>query len=103
MPACRNGFRLPGKLRRQTRPSAAPFPLALAAATLWVLHPLQTESVSFVVQRTESLMGLFFLLTVYCFVRGTDSRFPRGWHALALSGCLLGMATKEVMVAAPLL
>ena len=39
------------------------------SALLWALHPLQTESVAYVVQRAESLMGLFYLLTLYAFVR----------------------------------
>ena len=45
-------------------------PFAFAVALLWTVHPLQTESVTFVIQRAESLMGLFFLLTLYCFIRG---------------------------------
>jgi protein O-mannosyl-transferase len=33
--------------------------LALATAVLWMVHPLQTESVTYVIQRAESMMGLF--------------------------------------------
>jgi len=51
--------------------------LALAVALLWVLHPLQTESVTYISQRAESLMGLFYLLTLYCFVRSTDETGER--------------------------
>ncbi len=47
-------------------------PLALAVVLLWVLHPIQTEAVTYISQRAESLMGLFYLLTLYCFVRGTE-------------------------------
>ncbi len=43
--------------------------LALAVAAVWALHPLQTEAVSYVIQRSESLMGLCYLLTLYCFIR----------------------------------
>ena len=39
--------------------------LAAAAALIWALHPLQTESVTYIVQRAESLMGLCYLLTLY--------------------------------------
>lgn len=77
--------------------------LALAVALIWTVHPLQTESVTYIVQRAESLMGLFYLLTVYCFVRGMESRKPGGWLVLATVACLLGMASKEVMVSAPLM
>src|SRR5262249_6656133 len=37
--------------------SPYPLPIACAAALLWTVHPLQTESVSCVVQRTELLGG----------------------------------------------
>ncbi|MBM3856164.1 MAG: hypothetical protein FJ399_23900, partial [Verrucomicrobia bacterium] len=46
--------------------------LAFVVALLWTVHPLQTESVAYVIQRAESLVGLFFLLTLYCFVRGAE-------------------------------
>lgn len=78
-------------------------PLAALVAALWVVHPLQTESVTYIVQRAESLMGLFYLLTLYGFVRGAESPRPARWLGLSLAACTLGMATKEVMASAPLL
>jgi tetratricopeptide (TPR) repeat protein len=80
-------------------------PVALAAALLWVLHPLQTESVTYLAQRAESLMGMFYLTTFYCFVRGTQSsRFGNWvWLALAALACFLGVFCKEVMITAPVL
>ena len=78
--------------------------IAFLIALLWVLHPLLTESVTYLIQRAESLMGLFYLLTLFCFIRGAEidgaKRFP--WYLLSVSACLLGMATKEVMVSAPI-
>ena len=77
--------------------------LAFAAVLLWAVHPLQAESVAYVVQRAESLMGLFYLATLYAFVRlaapGSRSAF---WAVVSVAACLLGMATKEVMATAPL-
>jgi tetratricopeptide (TPR) repeat protein len=80
--------------------AAAPW-LAMTVALLWVAHPLQTESVTYIVQRLESLMGLAFLATLYLFVRGLTSERPRGWMDAAIAVCGLGMGTKEVMVFAP--
>ena len=77
--------------------------LALAVAVIWTVHPLQTESVTYIVQRAESLMGLFYLLTLYCFIRTAESPRPRVWYGLCVSACTLGMASKEVMASAPLL
>ncbi|HWA10350.1 MAG TPA: tetratricopeptide repeat protein [Opitutaceae bacterium] len=77
--------------------------MAFAIAGLWVLHPLQTESVAYTVQRAESLMGLFYLLTLYGFVRAVEAPGSRFWPVLSVGACVLGMGTKEVMVSAPLL
>jgi tetratricopeptide (TPR) repeat protein len=78
-------------------------PLAGAVAILWTVHPLQTQSVTYIVQRAESLMGLFYLLTFYAFIRSTEQPGATAWAALSILACLLGMATKEVMVTAPVL
>jgi tetratricopeptide (TPR) repeat protein len=104
-------------------------PLALAAALIWTVHPLQAESVTYVVQRAESLAGLFYLLTLYCVIRGAaPGTVPffaadkpilpdamsgeKGdcppwsasvWYAAAVLSCLLGIACKEILVTAPLM
>jgi tetratricopeptide (TPR) repeat protein len=90
-------------LSRRAGPEATQ--VAFFAALLWTLHPLLTESVTYVIQRAESLMGLFYLLTLYCFIRGagTDGRRARLWFGLSAASCLAGMGTKEVMVSAPLI
>lgn len=82
---------------------AAASELALAVALLWAVHPLQTESVTYVVQRAEALVGLFYFLTLYCFLRGATTARHRGWYAAAVATCVLGMASKEVMISAPFL
>ncbi len=74
--------------------------LAAVCAAAWAAHPLQTESVTYIVQRVEALMGLFYLLTLYCSVRAFEGG-SRGWTVAAAVCCLLGMGTKEVMVTAP--
>jgi tetratricopeptide (TPR) repeat protein len=76
--------------------------LATVVGLLWVVHPLQTQSVNYIIQRAESLMGLFYLLTLYCVIRGTGSRHGWWWYAAAVVASLLGMGSKGVMVTAPL-
>jgi tetratricopeptide (TPR) repeat protein len=75
--------------------------LATAAALLWVVHPLMTESVDYTIQRTELLMGLFFLLTLYCAIRGFGPPERRSWYGAALAAFVLGLGSKEVIVVAP--
>ena len=80
--------------------------VALSIALLWSVHPLLTESVTYIIQRTELLMGLFFLATLYCFIRGATSASSRaraGWYATSVIACALGMGSKEVMVTAPVI
>jgi tetratricopeptide (TPR) repeat protein len=48
-------------------------------------------------------MGLFYLLTLYASIRALDARRPLSWSAAAIVCCGLGMASKEVMVTAPLI
>jgi Flp pilus assembly protein TadD len=49
--------------------------LALAIAAVWALHPLQTEAVTYLSQRAESLASLFYLATLYAFQRAV---MPQG-------------------------
>jgi tetratricopeptide (TPR) repeat protein len=75
--------------------------LALAIALIWTVHPLQTESVTYVIQRYESLMGLCFLLVLYCTLRGSQSARPGLWYGVAVAAAWAGAGTKEVMAVVP--
>ena len=77
--------------------------IALACALIWMAHPLQTECVNYITQRIESIMGLFYLLTLYCAIRGVEHATRPWWHGASILCCGLGMASKEVMVTAPLM
>jgi tetratricopeptide (TPR) repeat protein len=77
--------------------------LAAALALIWVVHPVQTGTVTYIVQRVESLMGLFFLATLYCAIRALEGgRQARRWTIGAIAACGVGMGAKEVMATAPL-
>jgi tetratricopeptide (TPR) repeat protein len=101
-------------------------PIALATALLWLVHPLNTDAVDYVTQRTELMMGVCYLLTFYAAIRARDSstanfrdprarsaptwspfrllrRAPSWWLVLAVVACGLGMACKESMVTAPVM
>jgi len=51
--------------------------LAFAVALLWMLHPLQVQCVTYVIQRGESMAGLFYLLILYCMQRAEAAAEPR--------------------------
>jgi Flp pilus assembly protein TadD len=75
--------------------------LAFAVALLWMCHPLGTQAVAYVIQRGESLMGMFYLLTIYCLIRGSENKYAAGWYIACVIAMLLGLMSKEVMVTAP--
>ncbi len=87
-------------LLRKTHGHVAPW-LAFVVSLIWVVHPLQTQSVTYIVQRAESMMGLFYLLTLYCLIRGANARHAWIWFAGSIACCALGMGSKAVMVTAP--
>ena len=85
--------------------------LAFAIALIWMVHPLVTEAVNYVSQRTELMMAAFFLFTLYTSQRaagGPDKARPtmsgesRGWLALSVVCCAMGMACKETMAVTPI-
>jgi len=91
--------------RLRERFERAAYWLAMCCALVWLVHPLQTESVTYIIQRAESLMGLFYLLTLYCAARGLNgrSRQPGWWLTGAVLACAVGMGCKEVMATAPVM
>ncbi len=78
-------------------------PLAFTAALLWAVHPLGTNAIDYLSQRVEALMALCYLATLYAFIRTVEQPASRVWPALTVVVCLLGMASKEVMITAPVL
>jgi len=76
--------------------------VALVGALVWTVHPLLSETVDYVTQRSESMMGFFFLLTLYAAIRAREPRHAFRWDVVSIASCAAGMATKESMVVAPI-
>ena len=85
----------------RARVGSSALPAAFCTAVLWAVHPLNTEAVDYVTQRTEIMMGAFFLATMYASLRAHGQPGWR-WTATAVACCAAGMACKESMVVAPL-
>lgn len=77
-------------------------PVAFVAALLWAVHPLTSEIVNYITQRTEALMALCYVATLYAAIRAWGSERWSRWHTAAVAACALGMTAKESMVTAPL-
>jgi tetratricopeptide (TPR) repeat protein len=105
------GALLFGVLRRALREApvgaewrAAADGIAGTVCALWLLHPIQSEVINYIVQRSEAMASLFYLGTLYASIRAWDAeaRVRLGWYALAVTSCALGMLTKEVVISVPL-
>ena len=75
--------------------------VALAIALVWAIHPLQTASVTYVIQRAEVLAGFFGLLAVYAQIRSVNSSHSDRWLVCMLFGVGLAIASKPTMVFLP--
>jgi tetratricopeptide (TPR) repeat protein len=78
--------------------------LPLLAALLFTVHPIQTQAVTYVIQRLASLAALWYLLSLSAYVRArlTVNGNPVKWYALSLTAAFLGMFTKETAATLPL-
>lgn len=84
--------------------------LALFSSLLFVCHPVQTQAVTYIVQRFTSLASLFYLLSVVTFVRWRLSSIdaPRLFssalifYVISLISAILAMKTKEISFTLPL-
>ena len=74
---------------------------ATVIALLWSAHPLLTDAVNLVASRSELLVSLAYLCVLLCLMKCAEA--PRPWSALCVLACCLGMASKEVMLSAPLI
>ena len=100
-----------GILRRTfiSRPLAPRFgphaaPLALIAAMIWQVHPLLSDSVTYLSGRTEILAALFMLLTLYSAIRSSGSAArARLWQLAAVVFFFIDTGCKEIAAATPFL
>ena len=92
-----------GVVRRTLRAAAVESAegIALSAALLWTVHPLLTQSVTYVIQRAEVLMALGYLLSVYSLLRAHSAHRPMGWSLLVVLGGWIGAASKAAIISLP--
>ena len=83
--------------------SVKPTLLAFVVAIIWLVHPLQTESVSYIVQRMNSMATMFYVLSIWCYVKGRLTKSTMRWslYAGCLISALLALGTKEIAATLP--
>ena len=79
---------------------------AVLVAGIFFLHPLQTESVTYIIQRAESMAGMFYLATLLFYVKARNAETRRGlWGYAILAGiaALSAAFSKETSVTLPVM
>src|SRR5881398_1716151 len=78
-------------------------PGAWLAGAIFALHPVQVESVAWITERKNVLMGFFFLLTLLAWIVFIDERTKRPWpfYGLALVFYVLALSAKSTACTLP--
>ncbi|MGB6379529.1 MAG: hypothetical protein WBG24_22675, partial [Syntrophobacteria bacterium] len=77
---------------------------AFLAASIFFLHPLQTESVTYIIQRSESMAGMFYLATLFFYLKARGAGARRdlyGYGLLAGIFALCAAFSKETAMTLP--
>jgi len=80
------------------------YPVALLATVLWSVHPVFVTSVSYIVQRMTSMAGLFYIMSMYFYLKGRMSKTKGksiGFFILCALAGLASLLTKENAVMLP--
>jgi len=78
--------------------------LPFAVALIWAVHPLQTQSVTYIIQRMNSMTAMFYVLTLYLYVKGRLAEKAVGKWTLFFSAFLSGLlalGSKEIAATLP--
>lgn len=79
--------------------------VALLGAALWAIHPIQTQAVTYIVQREASMAAMFCMVAMYCYLRFRQNQGAMRQRLLlflALLFWIIGIGTKENVAMLPL-
>jgi hypothetical protein len=78
--------------------------VALFSSLIFIAHPIQTQSVTYIVQRMASMAGMFFLLSLALYIKGRLSAGRRRvfYFGGTVVSYLLGVFSKENVAILPL-
>ena len=78
--------------------------LSFFASLIWLVHPIQTQSVTYVVQRMNSLAAMFFIVSLLLYARGrlaSGIGKKRGLFAVSILSGIFALGSKEIAATLP--
>jgi tetratricopeptide (TPR) repeat protein len=96
-------YKTPRMVSRQAKDNS--FSVAFFVAILWAVNPIQTQAVTYIVQRMASMAAMFYIIGIYLYLRGrlTESIRPKiGWFLGCLAAFLCALGSKENTITFPL-
>ena len=92
--------------RRAGLPEDRRDPAALAAAALWAVHPIQTQAVTYIVQRQTLMASAFMLGAFLAYFAGREAQAQRRkylLYGLATLSWIAAVGSKEIALVTPAL
>lgn len=80
--------------------------LAELAGLFFAVHPIQTQAVTYIVQRLASLAAMFYILALWAYVKfrlSLDARSQKIWAGLSLVATIAAMHSKETAITLPII
>lgn len=80
--------------------------VAFFSSAVFLVHPVQTQAVTYISQRFEIMAALFYLSTVCCYIQGRLKQGRPGavkYFSAAILFAVLGVFTKEIVITLPLM
>jgi tetratricopeptide (TPR) repeat protein len=81
------------------------YSIALLATVFWTINPIQTQAVTYIVQRMASMAGLFYIMSMYFYLKGRTrkERWIKGTHYFfCFLTAIFAFASKENTVMLPI-
>jgi hypothetical protein len=78
--------------------------VAYIAALIWLVHPLQTQSVTYIVQRMNSLAAMFYVMALFFYARGRVSQTTKNrwlWFSGCVAAAILAFGSKQTAATLP--
>jgi len=79
--------------------------IALLSTLLWAINPIQTQAITYIVQRMASMAGMFYIISMYLYLKGkTSSKNPAKiiFFILCIVSAMLALGSKENAILIPL-